>query len=81
MKITVVAVSKFRKHFPSRTNEIDFTGESLGDLMDRLREDYGLNQSEHRNLKITINGSLARDPNRPLKEGDRVGLVPVVAGG
>jgi len=81
MKITVTAVSKFQRYFPARTNEVDFTGRTFSEFLDWARDEYGLDISEHRNLKITLNSVLLRDFETELAEGDRVAFIPIVAGG
>ncbi len=81
MKITVTAVSKFQRYFPARTSEVEFPGRTLAEFLDWIREEYGLDPAEHRNLKLTLNSVLARDYDVELKEGDRVAFIPIVAGG
>ncbi|MDP8236323.1 MAG: MoaD/ThiS family protein [Candidatus Erginobacter occultus] len=81
MKITVTAVSKFRRYFPARTNEVEFPGGNLAGFLDWVKEEYGLDIDEHRNLKLTLNSVLVRDTGIELKEGDRVAFIPIVAGG
>lgn len=81
MKITVTAVSKFQRYFPARTNEVEFPGGTLAQFLEWIRERYGLDIADHRNLKITLNSALAGDFNVELNEGDRVAFIPIVAGG
>lgn len=81
MKIKVTAVSKFQKYFPSRTSEVDFTGETLAEFLSWIQEKYGLDVSDHQNIKITRNHKLVRDFNIRLKDGDRISFIPIVAGG
>ncbi len=81
MKITVTAISKFQRYFPARTVEVDFPGRTLDEFLDWVREEYGLDPSEHRNLKLTLNSVLVKDPGVELNEGDRVAFIPIVAGG
>jgi len=81
MKITVTAVSKFRRYFPDRTTEVDFPGGTLAGFLDWVRETHGLDPAEHRNLKLTLNSVLVRDTGVRLNEGDRVAFIPIVAGG
>ncbi len=81
MKITVTAVSKFQRYFPARTNEVEFPGRTLADFLSWVREEYGLDPAEHRNLKLTLNSVLVRDTGVELDEGDRVAFIPIVAGG
>ena len=81
MKITVTAISKFQKHFPDRTTEIEFPGGSLQDFLDWVKDEYGLDVSSHRNIKITRNSFLVKVFDLALEAGDRISFIPIVAGG
>ncbi len=81
MKITVTAVSKFQRYFPARTNEVEFPGRTFAEFLAWVKEEYGLDIGEHRNLKITLNSVLLRQFETELAEGDRVAFIPIVAGG
>ena len=83
MKITVTAVGKFQKYFPSRTSELDFPGTTLVGFLTWIKSEYGLDVEAYRNVKITHNAVLLRDWKTPLnlEPGDRLSFIPVVAGG
>ncbi len=55
MKITVTTISKFQRYFPSRTTELDFPGSTLIDFISWVKDEYGLDVADHRNIKITYN--------------------------
>ena len=81
MKITVTAISKFQRYFPSRTTELDFPGSTLADFISWVEDEYGLDVTAHRNIKITHNAVLIKDYDVLLAEGDRISFIPIVAGG
>lgn len=81
MKVSVTAVSKFQKYFPARTSEVDFAGGTLAEFLDLVQERYGLDVNDHKNIKITRNHKLVRDFDVRLEDGDRIGFIPIVAGG
>ncbi len=81
MKITVTAISKFQRYFPARTTELDFSGNTLRGFLSWVEDEYGLDVSAHRNIKITHNSVLIKDYDVPLADGDRISFIPIVAGG
>jgi len=81
MRITVTAISKFQKYFPARTSELDFPGNTLFDFISWVKDEYGLDVTAHRNIKITHNSVLIKDYDVPLADGDRISFIPIVAGG
>lgn len=81
MKIKLTAISKFQRYFPARTSELDFPGSTLPEFLTWVKEEYGLDVSDHRNIKITRNSKLVREFNIALRDGDRISFIPIVAGG
>jgi len=81
MKIQVTAVGKFQRHFPARTCQVEFPGGTLQDFLAWTKDAHGLDASAHRNLKLTHNQIMAKDLTVQLQDGDRVGFIPIVAGG
>ena len=81
MKIKLTAISKFQKYFPDRTTEVDFPGTTLPEFITWVKDEYGLDVVEHRNIKITHNSKVVRDTDIHLKDGDRISFIPIVAGG
>ena len=81
MKITVTALSKFQRYFPARTSEVEFPGRSISDFISWIKDEYGLDISLHRNVKLTHNTVMVKDFTTPLQEGDRLCFIPLVAGG
>ena len=81
MKINVTAIGKFQGNFPARSSEVEFAGTTLSEFMDLVRDKYGLDIAAHRNIKITHNSTLVGDLSIPLRDGDRIALIPIVAGG
>ena len=81
MKVKLTAVGKFQRYFSARTCELDFPGITLADFLAWVKEEHGLDTGAHRNIKITHNSILVRDFNRSLQDGDRIGFIPIVAGG
>ncbi|MFH1037727.1 MAG: MoaD/ThiS family protein [PVC group bacterium] len=81
MKITVIAISKFQRYFPARSNQVDFLGTTLPEFLNWVKTEYGLDVAEHKNIKITRNSAMVKDFNVPLQDGDRIAFIPIVAGG
>jgi len=81
LKIKVTAISKFQRYFPARTSELDFTGRTLNEFLAWVKKEYGLDVSDHRNIKITRNSKLVREFDVALMDGDRISFIPIVAGG
>ena len=81
MKITVTAISKFQRYFPARTTELEFPGSTLADFISWVKDEYGLDVTAHRNIKITHNSILIKDYDVLMSEGDRISFIPIVAGG
>ncbi len=46
-----------------------------------VKEQYGLDVKAHRNIKVSHNSNLVKEFDLPLKDGDQVSLIPIVAGG
>jgi len=81
LNIKLTAVGKFQRYFPARTCELDFPGISLSEFLVWVKEEYGFEAESYRNLKITRNFTLVRDQTITLAVGDRIGFIPIVAGG
>ncbi|UCH57971.1 MAG: MoaD/ThiS family protein [Candidatus Bathyarchaeota archaeon] len=81
MKIKLTAIGRFQRYFPTRTSELDFPGTTLAELLAWVREQYGLDVRAHRNIRITHNSIMVKDFSVLLNDGDRIGFIPVVAGG
>ena len=81
MKIIVTAISKFQRYFPARTTELEFLGGTLSDFLDWVKNEYGLDVADHRNIKITHNMVMVKDFDLHLNDGDRISFIPIVAGG
>ena len=81
MNIKLTAVGRFQKFFPARTSELDFPGTTLADFLAWVKEKYGFEAAAYRNLKITRNSTLVRNQTITLADGDRIGFIPIVAGG
>jgi molybdopterin converting factor small subunit len=78
MQVQVKLFSRFREHLPPEARGEATVqlpdGATIDDLVDRL----GI----VRRIKlITINGERQADYSRPLRDGDRVRIFPVVVGG
>lgn len=81
MNIKLTAVGRFQKFFPARSSELDFPGDTLAEFLAWVKREYGFDAGAYRNLKITRNFTLVRDHTITLAHGDRLGFIPIVAGG
>ena len=88
MKVNVWFYGKFRE-LATRQRAVQLADDaSLGDLMERLAQEYGMEfNHEMRRFEvyfIMVNGNycnLSVNKERPLEDGDVVAFVPIVEGG
>ncbi len=74
MSITVRCFATLAPHAPPGEETAFREGLTVGDLLDQL----GIDRQDART--VFVNG-LKATPDKPLTEGDRVGIFPAVAGG
>jgi len=65
---------------PINKEPIEVEAASISELADILRQINGMEQWLA-NSAVAINDTMTIDPNAPLKDGDRVSLLPPVCGG
>ncbi len=65
---------------PIGKTPLDLNIENLNQLSDILKKDSSLSNWLE-NSAVAINDILVKDKNHPLKDGDKVSLLPPVCGG
>jgi sulfur carrier protein ThiS len=94
MKVTLefLSLPNVVKMVGSKTITVDLSGQTVGDLLGELASKYGagvrkflLDETGHldMSLAMTINKELIRpdQTHRALREGDRITIMMLVAGG
>lgn len=85
MKLWIRGVGRFSRAFPNFA-EIEADIGDVAGLLDWVCRRHGFEPSQvrlsgSRTVIVLVNGIPVHDPHVPLSDGDRVTLLPVVAGG
>lgn len=81
MRVILHTVSDIAHYFGSARIAVQFEGEMVAEFLEFLDARYGFNLRCNQDVMLFINGCGCTKYLRPLKEGDRVALVPVLAAG
>lgn len=81
MRVTVQTVSDLSHHFGSGEFQVTLPARSVGDLLDHLKQAYGFDLAAHEHTMLFLNGRGCVDLSRPLRDGDHVAIVPILAAG
>jgi molybdopterin converting factor small subunit len=81
VRVIVQTVSDLTHHFGSGEFEATIPAGTVGDLLDHLKQAYGFDLSAHEHTMLFVNGRGCVDPSRPLRDGDHVAIVPILAAG
>lgn len=85
MRLWIRGVGRFSRAFPDFAEVEADVGDVAG-LLDWVCREHGFEPGQvmfsgSRTVTIIVNGVPVHDPSVPLSEGDRITLLPVVAGG
>lgn len=81
MRVTIQTISDLKHQFGTGEVEVDLDGSRVRDLLRHLKQRYDFDLSSREYTMLFVNGRGCVDWDHPLREGDHVAIVPIMAAG